>query len=168
MLYFAYGSNMSEKRLAARVGEIRKVGVAKLSNYILRFNKVGRDLSGKCNICKAPKAFVLGVVYQIDDSQKIILDEYEGVGFGYKNKHIKVIDINKKEELNVITYVATYINDKLLPYSWYKVHVLRGAIENKFQREYISNIVNVKAVKDPNIHRAKRELAIYSKKITNM
>lgn len=38
--YFAYGSNMSEPRLKARVSSATKVGMATLKEYQLRFNKI--------------------------------------------------------------------------------------------------------------------------------
>ena len=40
--YFAYGSNMNIERVAARIGETRRVLAGSLEGYALRFNKASR------------------------------------------------------------------------------------------------------------------------------
>ena len=40
--YFAYGSNMNLERVAARIGETRRVLAGSLEGYALRFNKASR------------------------------------------------------------------------------------------------------------------------------
>ena len=54
MLYFAYGSNLSSARMAARVPSARVVARAQLPGHALRFHKVGRDGSAKCDACTCP------------------------------------------------------------------------------------------------------------------
>ena len=162
MLYFSFGSNMSSKRLFQRVNAIR-IGVAVLSDHKLCFHKYGEyDKSGKCDILLTSNKndFVLGVVYKIDESQKTILDKYEGLGYGYDIKTVPVL-LNGKIQ-DVFTYFATSINPCLKPYHWYKQHVLEGARENEFPEEYIALIKNVVSIEDEDRERAARELAIYS------
>jgi gamma-glutamylcyclotransferase len=48
MRYFAYGSNMCSGRLRARV-TCDFVTTAKLAGYQLRFHKLSRDGSSKCD-----------------------------------------------------------------------------------------------------------------------
>ena len=163
MFYFSFGSNMSSKRLFQRIDAIR-IGVAVLSNHKLCFHKYAEsDNSGKCDILLTNNKndFVLGVVYKIDESQKTILDKYEGLGYGYDIKTIPVL-LNGKIQ-DVFTYYATNIDSSLKPYHWYKQHVLEGARENEFPEEYITSIENVLSIKDNDKERATRELAIYSK-----
>ena len=46
-LYFAYGSNMSERRLQKRVDSAKVVGTGGLKNHCLTFHKVSKDESRK-------------------------------------------------------------------------------------------------------------------------
>ena len=85
MLYFAYGSNMSYRRLQKRVPSAVKLGVGILARHRLCFHKVGRDSSAKCDACESgdPGHTVYGVVYTISPREKYLLDTVEGVGSGY-------------------------------------------------------------------------------------
>ncbi len=49
MLCFSYGSNMSQRRLKARVPSARFIAVAELPAHRLRFHKSAGDGSAKCN-----------------------------------------------------------------------------------------------------------------------
>ncbi len=48
-----------------------------------------------------------------------------------------------------------------LPLTWYKEHVLRGAIEHQLPKSIITVIEMSKAVEDEDYERATRERAIY-------
>ncbi len=50
LLYFACGSNLHPLRLSLRVPAARFQGALALTGYQLRFNKRGRDGSGKGNL----------------------------------------------------------------------------------------------------------------------
>ena len=52
LFYFAYGSNLHPNRLEARIGKSHQLGLFKLVNYKLKFNKPSNDGSAKCNIPK--------------------------------------------------------------------------------------------------------------------
>ncbi|MCO7224765.1 gamma-glutamylcyclotransferase family protein [Pleionea sp. CnH1-48] len=163
MLYFAYGSNMSLRRIAARIPSVKKVGVATLKGYRLAFHKKGKDGSAKCDVIQTGEsnASVLGVLYDICTKDKSILDEIEGVGKGYELKEVFVFN-DKGEEKNAFLYVASVIDSTMLPYNWYKEHVLRGAKENKLPSNYIREIEAVNSIKDPNLERHQKEMGIYS------
>ncbi len=161
MLYFSFGSNMSEKRLLQRILALR-IGVAVLTGHRLCFRKSCElDGSAKCDILETENAgdLVFGVVYSIEESQKPILDGYEGLGFGYS---IKMVSVKSDEKfLEAFTYYATSINPSLKPYYWYKRHVLEGARENRMPEGYIRSIEAVEAILDPDTERRNRELSIY-------
>lgn len=161
LLYFAFGSNMSERRLLERI-KAEKLGVATLTEHRLCFHKVSEaDGSAKCNILETgqPYDFVLGVLYEIDESQKPILDYIEGLGFGYD---IKTVTVNLDgKSFETYTYYATSIDPSLKPYHWYKRHVLEGAIENGMPSDYIKSIEDVEALVDTDSERQDRESAIY-------
>lgn len=85
MKIFAYGSNMNLNRLKARVPSASKVCNASISGYFFSFNKKSSDGSGKGNITHTNNAAdtVWGVVFEIDETEKGMLDEAEGLGNGY-------------------------------------------------------------------------------------
>ncbi|RUO30363.1 gamma-glutamylcyclotransferase family protein [Aliidiomarina soli] len=160
MFYFAYGSNMSSRRLLARVPSARAVGVAHLSDYVMTFRKHSHDGSAKCTIESQPGAGTLGVVYRIPEDQRYTLDRIEGQGFGYAVTDVKVV-LQEGRTLPAFTYVGTDIDDTLQPYSWYKYHVLTGALEHGIVQQYVDNIKAVSAIEDPNQGRHSYELSIY-------
>ena len=162
MLYFSYGSNMSFKRLNARISKLSRLGVATLYHHDLRFHKISHsDGSGKCDILQTNDSehSVLGVVYKIDPSERHILDAYEGHGCGYEEKQV-CLQMNG-ERLTAFTYYATHIDETLKPLHWYKEHVLRGARENDLPEHYIRRIKMITSIDDHDVERHTREVAIY-------
>jgi len=160
--YFAYGSNMALNRLRQRVPSARLVGIYALKNHELRFHKVGKDGSAKCDafFTGSDVEAVKGVVFDIDPKDVIALDKAEGLGKGYKKKTIQVTN-SAGHRLEAFTYVATNINDSMFPFFWYKHHVLVGAKSVGLPSGYIAKIENIKAIKDPDKAREKRELAVH-------
>lgn len=155
---------MSFKRLNARVTQLSRLGVATLYEHDLRFHKISHnDGSGKCDILQThdPEHTVIGVVYKIDPSEKMILDTCEGLGNGYEEKQV-CIELNG-EQVKAFTYYATHVDSSLKPLHWYKEHVLRGARENEFPEHYIRKIEMITSIDDHDSDRNTRELAIYSK-----
>ena len=164
-LYFAYGSNMSERRLRDRVPSAKVIGTGVLHNYCLTFHKLSKkDGSGKCTIECSESDKVYGVLFKIDKAEECKLDEVEGKGYGYKEipVNIKIWDTGKTI-CGVKTYQATSasINSELKPYSWYKQHVFVGAIEQKLPPWYIDCLIRIPACKDPCKRCEERELSIY-------
>ena len=158
-LYFAYGSNMSSKRLLSRTPSARVIGPAILRHYRLAFHKVGMDGSAKCDIVQAEDAQVMGVLFEIELDDKPELDRVEGLGEGYDAATVEVESRGAAER--ALTYVATERDSLLKPYTWYKRHVLEGAKEANLPRKYIDDIRAVVAQVDADKTREARELAIY-------
>lgn len=144
-LYFAYGSNMSSERLRARTPSAISLGRARLPGYALRWHKLGRDGSGKCDIelSDAPGTTVWGVLYEINITDKDCLDAVEGLGVGYDEHTVPV------ETDTVVRQALTYkarpdkIDPTLRPLDWYRAHVLRGATEHGLPEEYVRQIAAV-------------------------
>ena len=76
-LYFAYGSNMSSARLAARLGPTRCLGRAVLDHFALAWNKPGLDGSGKANLRPRVGAATWGVLYALEGHHWPKLDAFE-------------------------------------------------------------------------------------------
>jgi len=160
LLYFAYGSNMSGPRLAARIDSMRKLGVATLAGHRLAFHKVSHDGSAKCDIAPAPDGRVLGVVFDIAAAEQVLLDRYEGRGQGYEVKDVEV-RLADGRTLAAFSYYATRIDPTLLPYDWYRAHVLHGAAEHRLPAPYVRAIEAVAVMTDADVARAARERALY-------
>jgi gamma-glutamylcyclotransferase len=94
MLYFAYGSNMCTGRLRLRVPSAVPLRTAKLLNHSFRFHKRSADRSGKgdAQFTGERTDVVGGVIFEIDPRQKRNLNRAEGLGHGYAEKRITVID----------------------------------------------------------------------------
>ena len=146
--YFAYGSNMSTERLYRRTPSAVSLGRARLPRYALRWHKLGRDGSGKCNIepTGVPRESVWGVLYEIDFAEKRALDTVEGLGVGY-NEQVVSLETNAGVT-QALTYTARpdQIDPMLRPLLWYKTHVLRGAREHGLPDEYVQRIAAVMAL----------------------
>lgn len=162
MLYFAYGSNMSRPRLQARVPSASFVTTARLDAHRLAFHKAGADGSGKCDAHETGVAEhrVFGVVFEIAAVEKPQLDRVEGLGVGYAQKAVELIGADG-ESLAAFMYSAIRIDPAFVPFSWYKVHVLMGARAHGLPADYVSWIESITARDDPDVDRARRELAIY-------
>lgn len=161
IFYFAYGSNMSTRRLRARLHAVESLGAATLDAHALVFHKVGRlDGSGKCGIVEADGERVHGVLFRMDARERAVLDRIEGTGYGYE-PDLKRIFGPGGEEVEAYTYVPTALDRSVRPFHWYRHHVLVGAREFALPRAYVERIERVDAIDDPDTARAARELAIY-------
>ena len=77
--YFAYGSNMFTRRLAARVHDAAPLSSGVLHGHELRFHKSSRDGSGKCDAYQVDHgdAQVIGALFNLPRTGKAELDRIE-------------------------------------------------------------------------------------------
>ena len=154
MVYFAYGSNMLQERLVARVGEVRRLGCTYLSRYRLTFNKRGRDGSGKCTIVDTGDAGdgAWGALFELSFEQKLTLDRFEGRGYQAQ----EVVTTQNDLVVDAFTYISLYewTDEFCRPSAWYKALVLAGALQSKLPRAYLADIEQVLCVEDPDRGRA--------------
>ena len=127
-IYFAYGSNMSVRRLKKRVSSAEPLGMGWLPKYKLMFRKRSQDLSGKCDVVPAEACRAFGVLFEIDSSQEERLDQCEGLNGGYLKKACNV-QVGEGQCMPAFTYYAhpKHVDDNLRPYTWYLNHVIIGA-----------------------------------------
>lgn len=170
MKYFAYGSNMLTERLEARVRGARFLGIARVHGRRLVFHKRSSDESGKCNLpeSESNSDAAYGVLFDVPDSQRSVLDRAEGLGNGYKIAPIEVLDSGSLP-VSATGYFATAdaIDPRLVPYDWYHSLVVSGARQHGLPPDYIASIVAVRTVPDPiPTRKARREalqaLAMYA------
>lgn len=160
--YFAYGSNMSVRRLRQRVPAARALAAATLFGHELRFHKRGRDGSGKCDAWLSDKddSRVCGVLFDIPRAGKADLDRIEGLGTGYGEKTVQVRRVDGHWAA-ASTYYAIDIDEHLHPFCWYRHHVLAGAREFHLPADYISAIEAIDVVVDTDTVRRAREYAVH-------
>jgi gamma-glutamylcyclotransferase len=160
ILNFAYGSNMLTRRIRERVQSARAIDAGLLRGHVLRWHKVGKDGSGKCDVFEStlPEEQVHGVVYEIAAAEKPQLDMAEGVGYGYAEKQVEVAT-----SIGTVTawvYYATNVDPSLLPFTWYKVLVVAGAMEHALPADYVSRLESAPAKVDPDHARAKQNVLL--------
>ena len=177
-LYFAYGSNMSKRRLTTkdRAPSAKVIGTGVLNNHCVTFHKHSKkDGSGKCTIEPSESDKVYGVLFKINKDEKCKLDKAEGkvsndCKKGYKEITVKIKIWDSKcskytcgDTICAKTYQATRvsIDQELKPYTWYKQHVLVGAIEQGLPPSYINCLIGFDAKKDCCEKREACELSIY-------
>jgi len=162
MKYFAYGSNMSLSRLRQRVPSAKRIGTFVLNGHALRFHKVGKDGTAKCDAYyTGDLEKVYGVVFDIDPIEKDNLDRVEGLGQGYEEKTVD-LQSDHGQTLQAKTYYATHLNPTLKPLSWYVGHVLIGAREANLPTHYLSSIESIESLEDENSKRDAEERAIHN------
>jgi hypothetical protein len=143
--YFAYGSNLLMARLQARTPSARRLGVATLPGWELRFHKIGRDGSGKGDIVPAADGCVTGVLYRLRARELRRLDQAEGAG--YRRQRISVQVGNRRRRCE--TYVATRTDPALRPFDWYRRLILAGLLENGIRGPMLHQVLHTAALPDP-------------------
>jgi hypothetical protein len=158
-LNFAYGSNMLSARLRQRVPGALLIGAVMLHVHALRWHKVAKDGSGKCDIVPAePASVVHGVLYEIPAQEKQHLDRAEGLGFGYAEKDILVEC--RTAMLTATAYVATHVDESILPFTWYRALVIAGAVEHGLPIEYVDGLRAIDAKLDADAQRHAQHMAL--------
>lgn len=162
LFYFAYGSNMSTRRIRQRVPSAEKIDLARLPGYRLAWHKKGGDGSGKCDIVPgSAEDVVYGVLYAIDPAHKPRLDRVEDLGTGYDQKPVDLWLPDRNDPMTAFTYYALRIDATYLPYDWYRDHVLIGAREHGLPAHYVRLIENVPAVEDADPRRVMAERRVH-------
>ena len=100
------------------------------------------------------------MLFKIHRAEKDELDAFEGLGLVYTDLEVTVYDQNN-EPKQAITYVPLSEDKGLLPWDWYKHHVVSGAYEFDLPQDYIKQLEAVEAMPDSNQARKDRELEIY-------
>ena len=160
MLYFAYGSNMSVRRIRQRIPSARPLGPAVLQGHRLAFHKVGSDGSGKCDAASSRRRDdrVHGALYWFAARHKADLDQYEGLGYTQKSV---VVTRRGGTRHKAYLYIATHVDPALRPFAWYLEHVVRGACEHRLPRRYLADLLATEAIADADAARHAAELMIY-------
>ena len=139
-----------------------RLGLFILEQHVLRFHKISRDGSGKCDVFQTddPDDSVFGALFKIDPGEKPVLDEIEGLGVGYEEKLVNVKN-DVGDVIEAVTYYATRIDPSLKPYSWYLNHVIVGAKEINVPAHYLKGIQSIESIEDRDTKRDAEQRAIH-------
>lgn len=133
-LYFAYGSNIWAEQMDDRCPNHRLVGVGVLKGY--RWIISSR---GYANIVESSSDVVLGVVYEISDSDEMNLDRYEGVGSGSYRKELLHVEVDGSHR-TCLVYIDP-IEEEGLPKAEYIRRINSGIKDAKLPPEYVENCI---------------------------
>lgn len=127
MRYFAYGSNISTNRMIDRGIKYSNREFTILNGYKLVFNKkASKGDYSFANIEISNTDHVEGYIYEISDSDILVLDKFEGYPNHYNRIYLK--------EINAIVYIANdnKVVEGLKPQKEYLDLILEG----EFSKEY--------------------------------
>jgi len=161
-LYFAYGSNMSVRRLRARTPSAVPLGQAHVGGYRLMFNKAGQDGSAKaaCEATGDAADRVIGGLFRIDEAERPALDHAEGLGRHYNAVNIDLAGPEGPRQ--AMTYIAIDRQPGLLPFDWYLTHVLQGTKDFGLPADYVADISRIATQADQRPGYPDKELGIYA------
>ncbi|MED5262812.1 MAG: gamma-glutamylcyclotransferase family protein [Myxococcota bacterium] len=135
-LYFAYGSNMSTHRLAARLGRARALGRAQLAHFELAWNKPGADGSGKANVRPRVGSATWGVLFALEPREWPLLDGFEP---GYaRESHIVRDEAGRERSAQLYRWRRDAPNRA--PTTEYLALVVAGAREHGIPADEIARI----------------------------
>ena len=138
--YFAYGSNMSARRIRNRLGWSPSRIAVTLKDHLLAFNKQSND-GGKANIKFSPGDEVEGILYFVKEIDLLTLDGYEGViEKEYNRQEFEVMDLFKRK-MSAVAYVALNTGAESRPTIEYLNYLLEG--EHLLSKEYISRLEEI-------------------------
>ena len=121
-LYIAYGSNLNLKQMAYRCPTAELIGTGTVKNYELQFK--GAPYGAYATIGEKENAAVPVAVWQLQNSDELKLDIYEGYPNNYYKKDITVT-VND-EELTAMVYIMNPKMDYGMPSSYYYKVVKQG------------------------------------------
>lgn len=144
MIYFAYGSNLSEDWLSKRCPSARFLFTARLDGFTLAFTRTSQKHGcGVADIVPEPGGHVWGVVYHLNDEDRPALDRAEGVGVrAYEAVAVTVHpEGDLAQHLKVTTYVVvTKADPRPRPSAAYLRLILEGATHWRLPADYLERL----------------------------
>ncbi|WP_417331143.1 gamma-glutamylcyclotransferase family protein [Halomonas cupida] len=136
--YFAYGSNMNEARVEARIGAVRRVMPGVLEGFRLSFNKASRVAGiSHANVVSCAASRVEGALFELAEVDQILaMDPFEGYPSEYQRHWLPI-----RVEHGVVE-------------AWvYIAGPDRTAEALKPAREYLNHLLAGEAFLSPDYHR---------------
>lgn len=138
MRFFAVGTNMDEELLRNWIPSARRLTIASLSGFTLRWHKRSSD-GGKLAALRTghPDDVVWGVVYEVDGLDWQQIDEGQRAA-GYRDERVTVVGPDGAEhEASVYVARAEMIDDSMMPTRSYRDPIVNAARANGLPAEYV-------------------------------
>ena len=154
MIYFAFGSNMDPRQMAARCPAHRAIGRASLADHRLCFPRRSPVRHcGTAGLLPAGGHVIWGVLYELAGSDLVRLHAAEGYAPGRRaeeNRHdfveIEVrLDSASGTKMRAFTYVARPDNSGAAPSADYLRHLIDGAEHHGLPNTYVAQLRSVAA-----------------------
>jgi gamma-glutamylcyclotransferase (GGCT)/AIG2-like uncharacterized protein YtfP len=143
MRFFAVGTNMDEDRLRGWIPSARRLTVASLSGFALRWHKRSSD-GGKLAALRTgdPDDVVWGVVYEVDGLGGQQIDGAQRAA-GYRDERVTVVDPDGVEhDVSVYVARAEMIDDSMVPKRSYRDPIVDAARANGLPAEYVDELAS--------------------------
>jgi cation transport regulator ChaC len=140
--YFAYGSNMAEAVMTERSSRHRFLGVARLPEHRLMFNRRSvRTGSGVADVVPAAGESVWGVLYELDDPGLAALDSKEGYDWAYVREPLDVELVSDGSRQPAVTYTVKEKEPaEVEPSTEYLEGIISAATERGLPAAYIDGL----------------------------
>jgi gamma-glutamylcyclotransferase len=140
MLYFAYGSNMHPEQMQTRCPGCSFVAAARLRDHGLVFSRpwAAWGGGGVADIQPSPGRIVEGVVWQITQTHRGALDEYEEHPTAYTRTDV-VVETLAGKRLTAFAYVAKPMGT-YRPGRRYLQALVEGAKAHGLSPEYVTGL----------------------------
>ena len=138
MLYFAYGSNMDPDQMRKRCPGCAFVAPARLPDHRLVFSRswAAWGGAGVADIQASPGSVVEGVVWEISETHRDALDEYEEYPTAYTRKDV-VVETFEGKTMTAFAYFAKPFG-RYRPGRRYLQSLIEGARAHGLSPEYIA------------------------------
>jgi gamma-glutamylcyclotransferase len=141
MRFFAVGSNMDEEVLTDWIPSARRLTIASLSGFTLRWHKRSSS-GGKLAALRTghPDDVVWGVVYEVDDLGAQQIDDGQRAA-GYREERVTVAGpVGAEHDASVYVARAEMIDDTVLPLRSYRDPIVNAARANGLPAEYVDEL----------------------------
>jgi gamma-glutamylcyclotransferase len=145
--YFAYGSNMAEAVMTERSRRHRFLGIARLPDHRLMFNRRSvRTGSGVADVVPAAGESVWGVLYELDDAGLAALDRKEGYDWAYVREPLAVELTSDGSRQPAVTYTVKEKEPaEVEPSTEYLEGIIAAAAERGLPVAYIDGLRQLRA-----------------------
>lgn len=147
MRFFAVGTNMDEGRMRSWIPSARRLTIATLSGFRLRWHKRSPD-GGKLAALRTDLAddVIWGVVYEVDGLSWQQIDEGQRA-HGYRDERVTVVGPDGDEhDASVYVARAEMIDDSMMPMRSYRDPIVNAARANGLPAEYVDELAGTAAV----------------------
>ena len=147
--FFAVGTNMDEELLGNWIPFPRRLTIASLWGFTLRWHKRSSE-GGKLAPLRTghPDDVVWGVVYEVDGPARQQIDEAQR-GAGYREERVTVVGPDGAEhDASVFVARAEMIDESIMPMRSYRDPIVSAARANGLPAEYVDELART-PVADP-------------------